>query len=66
MRSLYLAIILGLGVLYYVNSQQKEEGEQVKRGDISEGGFEQEAPPSMQDINYIKKFLPDYDANAPI
>jgi hypothetical protein len=66
MKVLYIAIGLGLAALYYVHSQQGDEKEQVKKGNISEGNYAQEAPPSMEDLNYIKKFLPDYDTSAAV
>lgn len=60
MNVLYLTILAGLGMLYFIHqSQTKEEG-QVQKGEISEGDFAQEAPPIMQDIEYIKKYIPDF------
>lgn len=61
MRPLYLIIVAGLGILYYVSVLQREETAQVKKGEISEGDYMQEAPPSMEDTNYIKKFVPDFE-----
>jgi hypothetical protein len=66
MKPLYFVIALGLGALFWIHNQQQEETHKVKRGDIKEGEYAQESPPSMDEINYIKKFLPDYDANSPI
>ena len=45
MRPLYLIIVAGLGILYYVSVLQREETAQVKKGEISEGDYMQEAPP---------------------
>lgn len=66
MRPLYAAIIVGLGALYWVSMKQQDEHQEVRKGNISEGYYAQEAPPSSDDLAYIKKFVPDYDANAPV
>lgn len=60
MRPLYVVIVLGIGMLYWVSTKQRDEKEQVKSGAISEGDYSQEAPPSMEETNYIKRYVPDY------
>lgn len=61
MQALYMAIIFGAAVLYYVHSQQIKEDVDVHKGNVSEGDFSQEAPPSNEDMTMLKKYIPDYD-----
>jgi hypothetical protein len=60
MRDLYIIIILGIAGVYYINSLQKDEVPKVSRGQVSEGDFAQEAPPSNEEVEYIQKFIPDF------
>lgn len=48
-------------MLYYISTLQAEEKQQIRKGEISEGDYAQEAPPSMDETNYIKKFVPDFE-----
>lgn len=60
MRMLYLAIVLGIGAIYYIHTIQTEEPKKVEKGEISEGDFAQEASPSTEDITLIRKYIPDF------
>jgi tRNA A37 threonylcarbamoyladenosine modification protein TsaB len=72
MKFLYMIIVAGFGLVYYITQKDKKEKELAIAKEGIEASYAQEAPPSkvitdekspeeLAEEAYIKKFIPNYN-----